>query len=76
MASKFAITIYHLPFAIRYRRVTWSQIASPPPPIKAPMSAPFLPPTAAPTPAPAPAEDPMMIALFFTERRLLTGRSS
>ena len=31
------------------------------------MSAPFLPPTAAPTPAPAPADDPMMIALFFTD---------
>ena len=50
------------------RRVTWSQIAAPPPPISAPMPAPFFPPMAAPTPAPTPADDPMMIALFFTDR--------
>ena len=58
------------------RLVTWSQTAAPPPPMAAPMSAPFLPPMAAPTPAPAPAEDPMMMALFATERVLRTGRSS
>ena len=58
------------------RLVTWSQMAAPPPPMAAPMSAPFLPPMAAPTPAPAPAEDPMMMALFATERVLRTGRSS
>ena len=58
------------------RLVTWSQMAAPPPPMAAPMSAPFLPPTAAPTPAPAPAEDPMMMALFATERVFCTGRSS
>src|SRR5687767_12748334 len=37
-----------------FLRVTWSQIAAPPPPIAAPMRAPFLPPIAAPTPAPTP----------------------
>ena len=58
------------------RLVTWSQTAAPPPPMAAPMSAPFLPPMAAPTPAPAPAEDPMMMALFATERVFGTGRSS
>src|SRR5689334_3474717 len=51
-----------------FRRVIWSQMAAPPPPIRAPIPAPFLPPTAAPTPAPTPADDPMMIALFFTDR--------
>ena len=32
------------------------------------MPAPFFPPTAAPMPAPTPAEEPMMTALYFTER--------
>ena len=32
------------------------------------MPAPFLPPISAPTPAPTPADDPMITALFFTER--------
>ena len=55
------------------RLVTWSHTAAPPPPMAAPMSAPFLPPMAAPTPAPAPAEDPMMMALFATERVFAPG---
>ena len=48
--------------------VIWSHRVAPPPPSNAPIAAPFLPPITAPRPAPAPADDPMMRALFLTER--------
>src|SRR3954469_10789082 len=67
---------YQIPDSPIYlRRVIWSQSAAPPPPMSAPMPAPFLPPTAAPMPAPTPADDPMITALFFTERFGWTMRS-
>ena len=64
------------PVPVSYGAPAYAPAAAPRPVYGQLGDAQVVPPTAAPTPAPTPADEPMMIALFLTERPRCTGRSS